>query len=59
MHSVCNWLLGHSQFNYQTVQSYCLNRDGAIVVPATKNAALINHPKDILHDKNHLTQCLN
>ena len=25
-----------------------------IVVPATKNAASKNHPKDILHDKNHL-----
>jgi len=25
-----------------------------IVVPAAKNATSKNHPKDILHDKNHL-----
>ena len=27
---------------------------GVIVVPAAKNAISKNHPKDILHDKNHL-----
>ena len=27
---------------------------GVIVLPAAKNATSKNHPKDILHDENHL-----
>jgi len=44
------------RISYQTVQQYCLSKNWGDYSTCCQNYTSKNHPKDILHDENHLNE---